>query len=109
MASRSGVLTRDLFFFFLGDEQSMELVFLVLYVLADFFRRLLGENGNKLGQRKSLFLFVLLCLPIAIAHVYFIAWQVYVLSVELVINIILLVFIALEFLLAIFVMIRRTA
>jgi hypothetical protein len=85
----------------------MEFAILLVWCLNDFLRLLVGENGNKLGDLGSLSLFLLLCVPAIFGHLYWILWQVYVFSVDTVVNSVFLVFLAVEMVTAVITIVRR--
>ena len=73
--------------------------------LIDLGRMALGHKGNLTQARLPLLLFVLLCAPVLLGHVYFLAFQTYVMRLDQIINVIALIFVCVEALLAFFIMI----
>jgi len=71
----------------------------------DAGRMALGHKGNLTQSRLPLLLFVLLCCPVIIGHVFFLEFQTYVMRLDQIINIIALIFVCAETLLAFFIVI----
>ena len=69
----------------------------------DLGRMALGHKGNLTQARLPLLLFLLLCAPVLLGHVYFLSFQTYVMRLDAVINVIALVFVCCEILLAFFI------
>jgi|TARA_B100000405_G_scaffold270228_1_gene209178 transmembrane protein 216 len=80
----------------LGFEVAMVFVLGLL----EWARLFLGSQGNKTEQVGPLVWMFFLSLPAAVANVYYLHLQIYVTRVDLVVNIVSLVFIGLELLLA---------
>mmetsp|Transcript_3065 Transcript_3065/g.7673 ORF Transcript_3065/g.7673 Transcript_3065/m.7673 type:complete len:143 (-) Transcript_3065:115-543(-) len=82
-------------------------VFLIFaVVIVNVVRLFLGSKGNKTENRVLLIIFIVLSLFAALGNIFFIIFQTYVLRIEMVLNVISLVFIGLETLFAIFAMVR---
>ncbi|XP_064423447.1 transmembrane protein 216 [Latimeria chalumnae] len=78
---------------------TLDLVMLFLYLGIEVIRIFFGSKGN-LSQRKvTLSISLGLTIPAAMMAVYYLLLQTYVLRVEVILNAILLVFYALEFIL----------
>jgi len=63
-----------------------EFVMIVLYVPLALARNFLGDMGNKTERSSHLVWFLVLTLPVAAVHVYYVAFQIYVLVFDVVLN-----------------------
>lgn len=71
--------------------------------LIDAGRLALGHKGNLTQSRLPLILFIMLCAPVILGHVFFLQYQTYVMRLDQIINGIALVFVSAEVLLAFFI------
>ena len=78
----------------------LEVAMVFVLGLLEWARLFLGSQGNKTEQVGPLVWMFFLSLPAAVANVYYLHLQIYVTRVDLVVNIVSLVFIGLELLLA---------
>jgi len=78
-----------------------EVVGLIFFIILQLFRLFIGSVGNRTETAASTLWFLLLTLPSIFASVFFIRLQTYVLVADVIINIILLFFMGLEFILSI--------
>ncbi|KAJ4459009.1 putative Transmembrane protein 80 [Paratrimastix pyriformis] len=81
---------------------ALELCFLLIAApLLEWARLYLGTRGNLTEQVLPLIFFLVLCVPTIMGHVYFLAWQAYVLQIEIPMNAISLLFLLAELIFAI--------
>nr|XP_033784588.1 transmembrane protein 216 isoform X4 [Geotrypetes seraphini]XP_033784589.1 transmembrane protein 216 isoform X4 [Geotrypetes seraphini]XP_033784590.1 transmembrane protein 216 isoform X4 [Geotrypetes seraphini] len=80
---------------------TLDIVMLFLYLGIEVIRIFYGSKGNLLQRKMPLAISLGLMIPAAVMAVYYLLLQTYVLRLEAIVNIILLVFYALELLLSI--------
>ncbi|XP_030057019.1 transmembrane protein 216 isoform X1 [Microcaecilia unicolor] len=80
---------------------TLDIVMLFLYLGIEVIRIFYGSKGNLLQRKMPLTISLGLMIPAAVMAVYYLLLQTYVLRLEAIVNIILLVFYALELLLSI--------
>lgn len=88
------------------DTYGLEIAFLFIYLIVDIPRQYIGSMGNKTTKAGPTALFEVMCLPVLAAHVYYMAYQIYVLQIEYVLNIIAIIYIGSEFLFGFYYMIQ---
>jgi transmembrane protein 216 len=85
---------------------------LAFLAVIDAGRLALGHKGNLTQARLPLLLFLLLCAPVILGHVFFLRFQTYVMRLDQIINGIALVIVCAEVILALFIVLavlaRRT-
>mmetsp|Transcript_23018 Transcript_23018/g.46522 ORF Transcript_23018/g.46522 Transcript_23018/m.46522 type:complete len:145 (+) Transcript_23018:220-654(+) len=86
-----------------------EIVLVFAYMLVEIMRLFLGSKGNKTEHAVTLIAFLVLCIFSVLANVFLLVWQTYVLRLDLILNLISVVFVALEALAAIFAILRFSA
>lgn len=69
----------------------------------DLGRLALGHKGNLTQSRLPLGLFVVLCAPVILGHVYMLAYQTYILRLDQIVNVIMLCFVCVETVFAFFI------
>ncbi|XP_029439065.1 transmembrane protein 216 isoform X2 [Rhinatrema bivittatum] len=80
---------------------TLDLVMLFLYLGIEVIRIFYGSKGNLLQRKMPLTISLGLTVPAAMMAVYYLLLQTYVLRLEAIVNVILLIFYALELLLSI--------
>ncbi|EOD40121.1 hypothetical protein EMIHUDRAFT_222967 [Emiliania huxleyi CCMP1516] len=79
----------------------LEVTLVFVMFVCELARLFVGSRGNKLEQMRTLLLFVILTLPVALGSVYYLYLQIFVTRADLVLNAVSVAFEALELLLAI--------
>jgi len=79
--------------------------FLTLIHICRFF---IGYKANLIQSKLSLILFLILCLPCLVGHIYLYNYQTYVLRIDQVINVIEIIFIVFEIIIGIITFISFT-
>jgi len=85
------------------DILGLEATALSFLAVVDAGRLVLGNKGNLTQARLPLLLFLILSAPVILGHVFFLEYQTYVMRLDQVINIIALVFVCSEVILAVFI------
>jgi hypothetical protein len=73
------------------DILGAEAATLSFLAVIDAGRMALGHKGNLTQSRLPLLLFVLLCCPVLLGHIFFLEFQTYVMRLDQIINVIALV------------------
>lgn len=83
-----------------------EILLLFAYLFLENVRLFLSSRGNKTENRLLLGLSMLLMLPSALANIYYIVFQIYVLRIDEIFNIISLIFLVLELIFCLYAIAR---
>lgn len=83
-----------------------EILLLFAYLFLENLRLFLNSRGNKTENRLLLGLSMLLMLPSALANIYYIVFQIYVLRIDEIFNIISLIFLVLELIFGLYAIAR---
>ncbi|XP_071945218.1 transmembrane protein 216-like [Antedon mediterranea] len=88
-------------FYLAGD-----IVLLFALIPVETVRIFIGKKGNLTEKLPHLGVSLALCVPVFFVYMYYLKWQPYVLRVELILNVIPIIFLALESIFSIITMIR---
>ncbi|XP_071943603.1 transmembrane protein 216-like [Antedon mediterranea] len=80
-----------------GSNLAGEIVLLFTLLAVETVRIFIGKKGNLTEKLPHLGVSVALCVPVIFVYVYYLVWQTYVLRVEVILNVIQLIFLAFEF------------
>lgn len=81
--------------------RAWESIILVFWFIIDLTRIRACSNGNKTEESTPIILALIFTIPILFAHLYFVLWQKFIMDVELITNIIALLFVFFETLLGV--------
>eukprot|EP00744_Colponema_vietnamica_P023416 GILI01033856.1.p1 GENE.GILI01033856.1~~GILI01033856.1.p1 ORF type:complete len:141 (+),score=22.97 GILI01033856.1:126-548(+) len=76
-----------------------EITFIFFYAILQSIRLFLGSKGNKTEQTSSIGWFLGLTVPVILIHVFYLQAQIYVLRADIIINVMAIVWLAIETLL----------
>mmetsp|Transcript_5158 Transcript_5158/g.12990 ORF Transcript_5158/g.12990 Transcript_5158/m.12990 type:complete len:145 (-) Transcript_5158:267-701(-) len=83
-----------------------EIVLIFAYLFVENARLFFGSKGNKTENHMLIIAFIVLSLFSALANIYYIEFQIYVMRIDQIFNVISLIFIGIELLLSIIAIIR---
>ena len=75
------------------SERALDVCVLLFLMLTDLSRILFARKGKKCCEVYALFVALVLCFPVVLAHCFFYIWQTIVFELDIVINIISIIFI----------------
>lgn len=84
-----------------APARAWEAIILVFWFIIELTRLQACSNGNKTEESTPVFISLLFTTPVVFAHLYNLLWQKYIFDVEQITNVLSLIFLAFEMLLAI--------
>ncbi|XP_071944182.1 transmembrane protein 216-like [Antedon mediterranea] len=90
---------------FPGSSLANEIVLLFILLAVETVRICIGTEGNLTEKIPYLGVSVMLYIPVFFVYLYYLKWQTYVLLVEVFLNVIPIIFLALEFIFSVIAMI----